>query len=80
MHAMITAENNLIEILVPSRRCHGQTKICDCCQQARNPKEFEDDAFGICAECLTGDTPLADLDAFVDDENWQDTGRSVPNI
>jgi hypothetical protein len=57
-------ENLLVEILAPTRfSCRG-TVVCDCCRQWKSKDEFDEDAFGICVECLGTDAILIDVLGF----------------
>ncbi|MBX5273309.1 hypothetical protein HJB99_32515 [Rhizobium sp. NLR17b] len=50
-----------VEIIAPTRlSCRG-TVICDCCRQMKSNDDFDEDALGICLECLGTDVLLVDL-------------------
>ncbi|MBY5714738.1 hypothetical protein [Rhizobium leguminosarum] len=65
-------ESLLVEILPPVRlSCRGTT-VCDCCHQRKGRDEFDEDAFGICAECIGSDVGVLDIVARFDDD-WRDS-------
>lgn len=54
-------ERPLVEILPPARfSCPGAV-VCDCCRQRKSRDEFDEDAFGICSECLCSDVVVVDI-------------------
>jgi hypothetical protein len=56
------------EILAPTRfSCH-RTFVCDCCRQKKSEDEFDEDALGICAECLESDAILVELVARFEED------------
>jgi len=61
-------ESPLAEILPPARFSYRGTVVCDCCRQRKSTCDFDEDAFGICSECLCSDVAPMDLMArFRDD-------------
>jgi hypothetical protein len=56
-------ERLLVEIIAPMRDC-GPRFVCDCCRKARGAREFDEEGFGICAECLSADALVVDFEAF----------------
>ncbi|MHC2568063.1 hypothetical protein ACVMH6_000391 [Rhizobium leguminosarum] len=62
-------ESSPVEILPPERlSCRG-TVVCDCCHQRKGREEFDEDAFGICSECIRSDMGAIDIGArFADDQ------------
>lgn len=54
-------ESSIVEILRPQRlSCRG-TVVCDCCHQRKGRDEFDEDAFGICSECICSDMVAMDI-------------------
>jgi len=54
-------ESRLAEILPPAKFSHRGTVVCDCCRQRKSGGDFDEDAFGICSECLCSDVAPVDL-------------------
>jgi hypothetical protein len=54
-------ESPLVEILPPTRFSHRGTAVCDYCHQRKSRDEFDEDAFGICSECICSDVVAVDL-------------------
>ncbi|WP_155951321.1 hypothetical protein [Rhizobium mesoamericanum] len=54
-------ESPIVEILPPARFSYHGTVVCDCCHQRKSRDEFDEDAFGICAECIGSDAGIVDL-------------------
>ncbi|MFW2231649.1 hypothetical protein EHH54_10330 [Rhizobium leguminosarum] len=67
--ANCAGESPVIEILPPGRSfCRG-TVVCDCCHQRKSRDEFDEDTFGICAQCIGSDVVAMDIVArFQDDD------------
>jgi len=59
--ATIAVIETVIEILPPRPALGGKIVICDCCRQRRYACEFDEDACGICSECLDSDAMPMDL-------------------
>ncbi|MHC2574698.1 hypothetical protein ACVMH6_007026 [Rhizobium leguminosarum] len=61
-------ESPVIEILPPPRLSCLGTVVCDCCHQRKSRDEFDEDAFGICSECICSDVaPMHLMTRFLDD-------------
>ncbi|MHC2529945.1 hypothetical protein ACVMH6_001715 [Rhizobium leguminosarum] len=61
-------ESPLVEILPPARSAHCGSVVCDCCHQRKSKDEFDEDAFGICSECICSDVaPMHLKTRFLDD-------------
>ncbi len=54
-------ESRLVEILPPMRFSPSGTVVCDCCHQRKRRDEFDEDALGICSECICSDVVAVDL-------------------
>ncbi len=66
--ANCAGEDPVIEILPPGRSCRG-TVVCDSCHQLKSRDEFDQDGFGICAECIVSGVVAMDIVArFQDDD------------
>lgn len=57
----------IVEIIPPARKSCGELFLCDCCRQRKSPDNFDQDAFGICNDCLCSDpiSMIADLNGMV---------------
>jgi hypothetical protein len=54
-------ESPLVEILPPARFSRCGSVVCDCCHQRKSKDEFDEDAFGICSECICSDAIVVNL-------------------
>jgi hypothetical protein len=61
-------EGPVIEILPPAKFACGGTVVCDCCHQRKSGDEFDEDAFGICAECIGSDLFVVDVAARLQED------------
>lgn len=54
------ATDSVVEFIVPTRMTSLNSAVCDCCRMRKAAREFDDDSFGICEDCLCGDSlPLS---------------------
>ncbi len=61
--ALNATERLLVEIIAPVRDS-GPRVVCDCCRKARSAREFDEEGFEICRECLSADALVVDFEAF----------------
>lgn len=40
--------------IIPPAKC-SRRLICECCSEPKSPRDFDEDSFGICSECLGSD-------------------------